>query len=96
MCWSRGRNRRVDGRDRRGAPGRQSGRGREGTRAAQRLGATGTTTSCATSRKHGEDIEPILKELLNSQIGGFTTPLSRKFLEQSFDRARDWLDWGST
>lgn len=45
--------------------------------------------------KHGTDIEPILKELLNSQIGGFhDVPLSRKFLEQSFDRVRDWHDWG--
>lgn len=59
-------------------------------------GATGNDHfMCYIPEKHGEDIEPILKELLNSQIGGFhDIPLSRKFLEQSFDRVRDWYQWG--
>ncbi len=59
-------------------------------------GATGNDHfMCYIPEKHGPDIEPILKELLNSQIGGFhDIPLSRKFLQQSFDRARDWLEWG--
>lgn len=59
-------------------------------------GATGNDHFMAYSpEKHGPDMEPILKELLDSQIGGFhDVPLSRKFLEQSFDRVKDWLDWG--
>jgi succinate dehydrogenase/fumarate reductase flavoprotein subunit len=59
-------------------------------------GATGNDHfMCYIPEKHGPDIEPILKELLQSQIGGFhDTPLSRKFLEQSFDRVRDWDSWG--
>ncbi|MCC6474559.1 MAG: FAD-binding protein [Burkholderiales bacterium] len=59
-------------------------------------GATGNDHfMCYIPEKHGPDIEPILKELLASQIGGFhDTPLSRKFLEQSFDRARDWESFG--
>lgn len=45
--------------------------------------------------KHGDDIEPILHELLNSQIGGFhDVPLSRRFLENSFDRVKNWEEWG--
>tara|TARA_B100002003_G_C14010835_1_gene487731 strand:+ start:675 stop:995 length:321 start_codon:yes stop_codon:yes gene_type:complete len=48
-------------------------------------GATGNDHFMAyIPDKHGDDIEPILEELLNSQIGGFhDTPLSRKFLELS-------------
>ena len=59
-------------------------------------GATGNDHfMCYIPEKHGPDMEPILKELLASQIGGFhDVPLSRKFLEQSFDRARDWDAWG--
>ena len=59
-------------------------------------GATGNDHfMCYIPEKHGNDVEPILKEVLNSQIGGFhDIPLTRKFLEQSFDRAKDWLDWG--
>jgi|GEM_PF-170223 succinate dehydrogenase/fumarate reductase flavoprotein subunit len=59
-------------------------------------GATGNDHFMAyIPEKHGDDIEPILEELLNSQIGGFhDTPLSRKFLENSFDRVKDWNDWG--
>ncbi len=59
-------------------------------------GATGNDHFMAyIPDKHGDDIEPILEELLNSQIGGFhDTPLWRKFLENSFDRVKDWLDWG--
>ena len=59
-------------------------------------GATGNDHFMAyIPEKHGPDMEPILGELLDSQIGGFhDVPLSRKFLEQSFDRVKDWLDWG--
>ena len=59
-------------------------------------GATGNDHfMCYIPEKHGGDIDLILKEVLNSQIGGFhDIPLTRKFLEQSFDRAKDWLDWG--
>ncbi len=59
-------------------------------------GATGNDHfMCYIPEKPGSEIEAILKELLNSQIGGFNDiPLSRKFLEHSFDRARDWLEWG--
>jgi succinate dehydrogenase/fumarate reductase flavoprotein subunit len=59
-------------------------------------GATGNDHfMCYLPEKHGPDIEPILRELLNSQIGGFhDIPLSRRFLEQSFDRVRDWDAWG--
>lgn len=59
-------------------------------------GATGNDHfMCYIPEKHGPDMEPILSELLDSQIGGFhDVPLSRKFLENAFDRVRDWDDWG--
>jgi succinate dehydrogenase/fumarate reductase flavoprotein subunit len=38
---------------------------------------------------------PILREYKNSQVGGFSdTTLAVRFLEQSFDRVRDWDSWG--
>ena len=59
-------------------------------------GATGNDHFlCYIPEKHGDDMEPILKELLQSQIGGFhDVPLARKFLEQSYNRVKDWHEWG--
>ncbi|MBW1802534.1 MAG: FAD-binding protein [Deltaproteobacteria bacterium] len=59
-------------------------------------GATGNDHFCCyIPEVHGDDIEPILWEDLHSLHGSFQdTALARKFLEQSYDRVRDWKDWG--
>ena len=59
-------------------------------------GATGNDHFCCyIPEVHGEDIEPILWEDLHSLHGDFQdTSLARVFLEQSFDRVKDWDLWG--
>lgn len=59
-------------------------------------GATGNDHFlCYIPDVHGNDIEPILKETQNSLIGGYhDSTHTIKFLEQSFDRVRDWDAWG--
>ncbi len=48
---------------------------------------------CYIPEKHGDDIEPILAKLVDSQIGGFhDILLSCRFLENSFDRVKGWND----
>jgi len=50
---------------------------------------------CYIPEVHGDDIEPILWEDLHSLHGDFQdVTLARKFLEQSFDRVKDWRSWG--
>ncbi|MBW1912299.1 MAG: FAD-binding protein [Deltaproteobacteria bacterium] len=59
-------------------------------------GATGNDHFlCYIPEIHGDDIEPIHTEVRNSLIGGYLdSTLTLKFLEQSFDRVRDWESWG--
>ncbi|MBW2063489.1 MAG: FAD-binding protein [Deltaproteobacteria bacterium] len=59
-------------------------------------GATGNDHfMCYIPEVHGDDLEPILAEYLNSQVGGFSDlALARKFLEQSYERVKDWDGWG--
>ncbi len=59
-------------------------------------GATGNDHFCCyIPEVHGDDIEPILWEDLHSLHGDFQdTILARKFLEQSYDRVKDWHSWG--
>lgn len=59
-------------------------------------GATGNDHFlCYIPEVHGDDMSVIVREVLDSMIGGFhDTPLTVKFLEQSFDRAKDWDQWG--
>jgi succinate dehydrogenase/fumarate reductase flavoprotein subunit len=59
-------------------------------------GATGNDHFCCyIPEVHGEDIEPILWEDLHSLHGDFQdVNLARKFLEQSYDRVKDWNSWG--
>ena len=59
-------------------------------------GATGNDHFCCyIPEVHGDDIEPILWEDLHSLHGDFQDPsLARLFLEQSFDRVKDWEQWG--
>jgi succinate dehydrogenase/fumarate reductase flavoprotein subunit len=59
-------------------------------------GATGNDHFCCyIPEVHGNDIEPILWEDLHSLHGDFQdVSLARKFLEQSFDRVKDWDSWG--
>lgn len=59
-------------------------------------GATGNDHFlCYIPEIHGDDIEPILKEMDESQIGGYNDrKLLRIFAEQSFDRVKDWESWG--
>ena len=59
-------------------------------------GATGNDHFCCyIPEVHGDDIEPILWEDLHSLHGDFQdTGLARKFLEQSYDRVKDWHSWG--
>ena len=59
-------------------------------------GATGNDHfQCYIPEVHGDDIAPILAEYRNSQVGGFTDPsLAIAFLKASFDRVRDWDQWG--
>ena len=59
-------------------------------------GATGNDHFCCyIPEVHGDDMEPILKEYKNSLVGGYADDShATKFLEQSFDRVRDWDSWG--
>ncbi|MEJ2725755.1 MAG: FAD-dependent oxidoreductase [Deltaproteobacteria bacterium] len=59
-------------------------------------GATGNDHFCCyIPEVHGDDIEPIIWEDLHSLHGDFQdVSLIRIFLEQSFDRVKDWDSWG--
>lgn len=59
-------------------------------------GATGNDHFlCYVPELHGDDIEPIHTEVKNSLIGGYLDSThTMKFLEQSFDRVKDWESWG--
>lgn len=59
-------------------------------------GATGNDHFCCyIPEVHGKDIEPILWEDLHSLHGDFQDPsLAKLFLEESFDRVKDWDRWG--
>jgi len=59
-------------------------------------GATGNDHFlCYCPPVHGPDMELILKEVRNSQISGFHDPsMTVKFLEESFDRVKNWHEWG--
>lgn len=59
-------------------------------------GATGNDHfMCYIPEVHGDDLKPILAEYLNSQVGGFSDlTLARIFLEQSYERVKDWDGWG--
>lgn len=59
-------------------------------------GATGNDHFlCYCPEVHGKDIRPIFEEYRRSQVGGFSEPsLAMLFLEQSFDRVKDWDSWG--
>jgi succinate dehydrogenase/fumarate reductase flavoprotein subunit len=59
-------------------------------------GATGNDHfMCYIPQVHGKNIEPIIGEYYKSQVGGFSDhALATVFLEQSFDRVRDWQRWG--
>ncbi|MFH1490217.1 MAG: FAD-binding protein, partial [Pseudomonadota bacterium] len=59
-------------------------------------GATGNDHFCCyIPEVHGKDMEPILWEDLHSLHGDFQdVALARTFLEQSFDRVKDWDSWG--
>lgn len=59
-------------------------------------GATGNDHfMCYIPEVHGNDMAPIMEEYRRSQVGGFSdSSLATLFLEQSFDRVRDWDSWG--
>jgi succinate dehydrogenase/fumarate reductase flavoprotein subunit len=59
-------------------------------------GATGNDHfQCYIPEVHGKDMGPIMKEYLNSQVGGFSDlSLASTFLTHSFDRVKDWDSWG--
>ncbi len=59
-------------------------------------GATGNDHFlCYIPEVHGQDMEPIFVEYLRSQVGGFSDrSLAITFLEQSYDRVKDWDSWG--
>jgi succinate dehydrogenase/fumarate reductase flavoprotein subunit len=59
-------------------------------------GATGNDHFCCyIPEVHGDDMAPIVKEYKNSLVGGYADDsLTAKYLEQSFDRVRDWDTWG--
>jgi len=59
-------------------------------------GATGNDHfMCFIPEVHGNDMKPILQEYRNSQVGGYSdTSMAVRFLEQSFDRVKDWDSWG--
>ncbi len=59
-------------------------------------GATGNDHfMCYIPEIHGSDMAPILEEYKRSQVGGFSDPsLAALFLDQSFDRVKDWDRWG--
>jgi len=59
-------------------------------------GATGNDHfTCYIPEVHGNDIQPIIKELMNSLLGNYQDiSIATTFLEQSFDRVKDWHQWG--
>jgi succinate dehydrogenase/fumarate reductase flavoprotein subunit len=59
-------------------------------------GATGNDHFCCYIPEiHGNNMGPIVQEYRNSLVGGYADDtLVKKFLEQSFDRVRDWDSWG--
>lgn len=59
-------------------------------------GATGNDHFCCYAPEiHGDDMAPIMKEYKNSLVGGYADDsLATKFLQQSFDRVRNWDSWG--
>lgn len=59
-------------------------------------GATGNDHFCCyIPEVHGDDMESILWEDLHSLHGDFQdTSLAGKFLEQSYERVKDWHSWG--
>ena len=59
-------------------------------------GATGNDHfGCYIPDYHGDNMDPIVKEMRNSLVGGYhDTTHTIKFLEQSCDRVRDWDRWG--
>ena len=59
-------------------------------------GATGNDHfMCYIPEVHGDDMGPIIAEYYKSQVGGFSDhALATVFLEQSFERVKDWDRWG--
>jgi succinate dehydrogenase/fumarate reductase flavoprotein subunit len=59
-------------------------------------GATGNDHFCCyIPEVHGDDIAPISKEYKSSLVGGYADDShTTKFLEQAFERAKDWDSWG--
>lgn len=59
-------------------------------------GATGNDHFCCYIPEiHGDDMAPIFHEYKNSLVGGYADDsLVKKFLEQAFDRVKDWDAWG--
>jgi succinate dehydrogenase/fumarate reductase flavoprotein subunit len=59
-------------------------------------GATGNDHfTCYIPEAHGEDVQPIVKELFNSLLGAYQdVSLATTFFLQSFERVKDWHQWG--
>jgi succinate dehydrogenase/fumarate reductase flavoprotein subunit len=59
-------------------------------------GATGNDHfACYIPEYHGKNMDPIVKEMQNSLVGGYhDSSHTIKFLEQSFDRVKNWEEWG--
>ena len=59
-------------------------------------GATGNDHfRCYIPEVHGDDIEPIVKAMNDSQTGGvLDRHLTAVFLKESFSRVQDWESWG--
>lgn len=58
--------------------------------------ATGNDHFCSYNPEvHGPDMEPIIREITDSQVGACHDPqLTRRFFEESFAMVRRWEDWG--
>ena len=59
-------------------------------------GATGNDHfTCYIPEVHGDDVNVAIKELFNSLLGAYQdVSLARTFFLQSFDRVKDWHQWG--
>ena len=59
-------------------------------------GATGNDHfTCYIPEVHGDDVNVAVKELFNSLLGGYQdVSLACTFFPQSFDRVKDWHQWG--
>ncbi|HEY3426911.1 MAG TPA: FAD-binding protein [Negativicutes bacterium] len=59
-------------------------------------GATGNDHfQCYIPEVHGDDMEPILREMNESLTGGLLDQhLTALYLQQSFERVKDWEKWG--